>query len=245
MDKLDLDKQNNAENGEEVMLSFEEIINTASGLSEDGSPATAGRIMISEAIDEENVKNDAESDFSGAVIDFFASGGCMVLQADFEKNKTRTLEQILNICAEYMQNSGNEEWLEKKDLVTVMIPLAFYGDIAIILRDLVYFTAFNVDNGMRLIMCFNNIMTELVENDDIDYNELVARVRATEDREEEDLRDQIVATEQEIKELEEEQNVYGSSVTQKSAYNDIINKEFKGTKEEPMNSGFRFTEDEE
>lgn len=245
MDKLDLDKQNNTENGEEVMLSFEEIINAASGLSEDGSPATAGRIMISEAIDEENVKNDAESDFSGAVIDFFASGGCMVLQADFEKNKTRTLEQILDICAEYMQNSGNEEWLEKKDLIAVMIPLAFYGDIAIILRDLVYFTAFNVDNGMRLIMCFNNIMTELVENDDIDYNELVARVRANEDREEEDLRDQIAAAEQEIKELEEEQNVYGSSVTQKSSYNDIINKEFKGTKEEPMNSGFRFTEDEE
>ena len=110
MDKIDLNKHDESQQQEDVVLSFEEIINAASGLSADGQPATAGKIMISHIEDVDVVKNDMESYFGSAVIDFFASGGCMVVQADFPRKDTMFFNEIANICSTYMTQVGNEAW---------------------------------------------------------------------------------------------------------------------------------------
>ena len=239
MDNLDLNK-NNEPQQEDIVLSFEEIINAASGLSIDGQPATAGRIMISQVVEQDVIKNDMESDFGNAVIDFFASGGCMVVQADFAQKDTFCFRKIAEICSTYMTNVGNEAWHENRDLMVVMVPLAFYGDISILLQDLVYFTALNLENGgTRLIMCFNNMLTKLVENEDIDYDKIVLEARGAEMREEDDLRSQLQAAEDELKKLEDLDNDFARNVTQGFAHESLLNREFETEVEESSNSGFR------
>ena len=245
MDKLDSNNQQNMQN-EDMELTFEEIINAASGLTLDGQPATAGNIMISHAIDKDTIKNDSEASFGDAVLDFFASGGCMVVQADFSKRSTRDFERVIEICSDYMIHVGDEAWHENRDLMVIMVPLAFYGDISIVLQDLVYFTAINLDdNGTRLIMCFNNMMTRLMENEDIDYNKIALELRNEDMREEEQLREELQAAEDELKQLEESENSYASAITQGFTHENLMNRNFETYKEEPKNSGFRFSNDDD
>ena len=245
MDNLNLNKNNEPQHEEDIELSFEEIINAASGLSADGQPATAGNIMISRLVEEGVVKNDEEASFGTAVIDFFASGGCMVVQADFPMKDTKNFEKIADICSTYMTQVGNEAWHENRDLIAIMVPLAFYGDISIVLQDLVYFTAINLENnGTRLIMCFNNMMTQLVENEDIDYNKIVLEARNQEMREEDKLRNDLQMAEDKLKDLENQENSYAMNVTQGFAHQSLLNKEFETQTEESHNSPFRHSDDE-
>lgn len=246
MDKIDLTKNDNIQENENIELTFEEIINAGSGLSRDGQPASVGRIMINHALDKDTVKNDDEASFGSAIIDYFASGGCIVLQADFPMKNTRDFEHIANICSTYFENVNDEAWHENRDLMVVMIPMAFYGDIVIVLRDLVYFTSINLDNGgIRLIMCFNNTMTQLIENEDIDYNAIALEVRGEDAREEEDLQNELMMAEKELKELEEMDNEFAFGIQRNLSHETLMNKEYNTENADVANPGFRFTSDED
>lgn len=200
---------------EEFKIEYEDLILASSGILDNGSPASMATIMVDKISESGEQVADMQITMQSAVLHFFYSGGCLVAQVDFPKTATAEYNRTAYVLSTFMEKSGQPEYLKDHGFGMVIIPMAFYGQITIVAQDLVYFTGFDLPDGSkRLIMCFNDLATQVLQNDDIDYAEIEETVKQAAQREEAKLNDELNAVYAELEEVNKS-NPYQEMIDEK------------------------------
>lgn len=207
-------EQNNENN--KLTIQYEDLILVASGEMENGSPSSIAAVVIDKKNDAGEQIADMQAVLNGAVLNLFASGGCMVVQADFPKENGFEYNKAIDVLSAYLEHSQEENYLKNHGFGMTVVPMVFEGKITIVLQDLVYFTGFDLPNyEKRLILCFNDLMTEVIQTgDEIDYNDIELMVRSQIQREQRQLEDELKAVTDELEEIKK-QNPYQQMVQEK------------------------------
>lgn len=221
-------------------LTYDEILGVISGRDEVGAPNSAATLSIDEIISERDVKSINNVIFDNAEITIYTYGGCAVLEVDFPYNSLPSYKRAMALCQEWFNEIEDKEH-DNRILSLTLVPLRLLGKIFLLFRNLVYYTGNSTSNGSRLILCFDNNVTNILETEDINYREIFASVEAELTKREEDVDEQILQIEEETRKIKEE-NVYEKNIQDKYGKMDI---EITGESEEYRRPGMRFTEDEE
>jgi hypothetical protein len=235
--------KNEDEDVQNIEVTFEEIIAVASGMTEDGLPASTSSLVINNVISPDEIHSEMEVQFGETPVEIFASGGCIVMQFDFTKTHLFDFNRAMQLCSTYFENISNEEYENTRHLILTVFPFAFYGDLIIACQDLVYFTALDLpDNGKRLLLCFNNNVTQCITTDGFDYNRELVNIDNEIKREYNELVEKVADAEEEVRRLENT-NSYEEKVKSNMSYQNIMNQE--ETRTTTDNSWMRSSDDNE
>ena len=211
MAELDKKDENNQE---EITLDYHDILQIASGTDEDGNPNASAIIAIDEIEAEDQISQVINAAFEKAVIDIFASGGCVVVQADFAAESRFAYERSITVASQWMENMDSEDY-KNRLLSLVVVPMPLGGTIYLVFRGLVYFMATDIDRQTsRLILCFDNAMTQIISDDDIDINEIseLVQLELAQQEKEVDLEDMAAQEEYEKAKQEAEYQEFVNAV---------------------------------
>lgn len=234
----------NIENNEtqtEFNYTYEQLMMLASGIDEENRPVTAATLAIDKINEDGEQVEDRVVVFDNAVIDFFVSGGCLVMQVDFPANRTHIFKRAVEYISDYLDNAQDEDYAQTHAFGVVAVPMVFRGKISVVLQDLVYFTGFELPNAdKRLILCFNDLVTQVIDNgDEINYDEIESNVLAQINREQRQMEDEIAAINQEIEELSK-YNPYEENILERYTNNHENNAE----NDDSSNKWMRIAKDE-
>lgn len=198
---------------EEIHIDFADALRFASGVDQNGHANSAAVMAIQEITAVTEVKDFQSVLFGGAVLNFYASGGCTVAEVDFPMDNQFEARRATQVAAEWLANMNTEEYANKFFSLTV-VPFPLGGQISLVFFDLVYFTSYKIENGQRLILCFDNASTKAYEMN-INLEELKTLVSNELLMEERALDDEAAAIRDETRRLKEE-----------SQYDELIRKRF-------------------
>lgn len=189
---------------EELVLDYRDIIRIASGLDADGYPNASAVLAIDSIEEADQISQVASIAFGKAVIDIFANGGCAVVQADFGKDDKFAYSRAVAIAGQWMENMHQPDY-ENKLLSLVVVPMPIGGLIYIVYRGLVYFTSVDIDQQTnRLIMCFDNACTQILEDEELDINEVSNIVQAELSRQEKEAEMEYLTAQEEYEKAKQE-----------------------------------------
>ena len=250
------------DNTEEIIeVEFQDILRISSGLDESGNPRSAGTLSILEVNGLENIQTEEDADklsekdvktikevtISTSAINLFVSGGCAIVDIDLPLQSAFEYRSIVSICKNWLDNINNEKY-DNQLLSFTLVPLLLQGQISIVFHNLTYYSGISNDNGYKIILAFDNNVTDCYEIDGIDYKAIKAAVANEIKLEDEALEKEIMEAEEEIKKLERENNPYLDTINEQ--YNpdslSLANLDDENNQTETYKKyGIRFTEDDE
>lgn len=192
----------NTEEIEEVELQFEDLIILATGMGENDVPNSTALLTIEELTDKESLSKIKEVIIDEGSFAYAINGGCAVVEIIFKKQNTFQYKKTCDICETWIENSNNKEYENKIISLTVM-PTIVKGEIVISFENLVYYLGIRDKDENRIIMCFDNNLTNIFETG-LDYQNIKKQVELEDLNEERELDEKIFQTEEEIKKLEDE-----------------------------------------
>lgn len=239
-----VNKTNGTEEKETASISYEDLLMVASGTFDTGEPASIGTVVIDKLNSAGEQVPDMEILLQKSMFSFFASGGCLVVQVDFPPTGAFEYSKAIDILATYHANASDEEYVNTHVLGVIVVPMLFQGQITISLRDLVYFTGFDLPNlEKRLIMCFNDLETEVMDTSGmVDYEKLESQIKAEIQREQDKLQEEIDAVNEEL-ENEKKINPYSEALLEKYNQSPELNLEKHGEGADDSNKWFRKSKD--
>lgn len=183
-------------------ISIDDILNIASGLDEQGFPLSSAVISI----EKDNEENTRSSKGKTANIDtgefnFYIDGGCAVVQIDFPQRGMNEFKSLVKICKDWISNKSSEKYNDGM-LTTLIVPRLLKGQIVFLFQDLVYFTSIILDKSERIILCFDNTLSNVIENEGINYEEIEQAVEDELRKEEEELDREYFEVKKELEEAE-------------------------------------------
>ena len=197
-------EKKDAKNQEEVTLDYNDILQIASGIDEDGNPNASAIIAIDEIESEDQISQIINAAFEKAVIDIFANGGCVVVQADFAAESRFAYERAITVASQWMENMDSEDY-KNRLLSLVVVPMPLGGAIYLVFRGLVYFMATDIDRQTsRLVLCFDNAMTQIISDEDIDINEVSELIQLELAQQEKEVDLEYMAAQEEYEKAKQE-----------------------------------------
>jgi hypothetical protein len=211
-DKMDDDLDSEFDDEEEsyydeeentLNVTLDDILNIASGVDEDGYPFSSATISIENDNTENRTFRPKTVDITMGEFNFYIDGGCAVMQIDFPHRGMSEYKKVMHICKDWTENKYNN-YSEDVMMSTLVVPRLLKGQIVFMFQDLVYYTGIVLDNLERIILCFDNTQSNVIENENINYEEIERTVEDELRKEEEELDRQYFEVK---KELEEAENV--------------------------------------
>ncbi len=224
-----------------IELSYGDVVRIASGTNELGAPNSGAILSIDQIISEDKVNNIQNVIFKDAEINIFTSGGCVVVESLFPMDSTLEYNRAIDVCSDWLMKVYREENENNEVLTLTVAPIDLEGQIVIMFDGLVYFNGHNCQNHKKkLVLCFDNDMTNVFQADDIDYMELVKEVEHELQKEEQEMDEKIEELREEARLLNSEQNLYEKHIQEKYGNIDITIED----EEESVSSGMRFSKEE-
>ena len=180
-----------------IEINYQDILYIASGTDKDGSPLSGGTIAIDEIISDDETKT-LENAPLDCVFAIHCEGGAVVLQCDFSGNQVHEQSKVLKICQNYIDRK-NAEPTNNEVLNVVVVPLQLQGIITLFFQGLTYYTGVDLGNVKRVILVFDNLLTQVFQNPDVDIKEIQASVEAELSRQKAEIEHQIYEAQEELK----------------------------------------------
>lgn len=203
----------------EALEFFNDVIYIAGGVDDDGIPNSSAALAIDVIGESGDIETKENFMIGEGELNFFHSGGCMVVTADFKKRATVEFNGMMNVCSKWFENYRQNEvpyGEEAKESITFTVfPKLLEGTHVIVLSGLAFYMGFDSENGKRLVMCFDNVLTKIVPVD-VDYKGMLKDAEEEVRAEEEALENEFFA----LKEEEEKINNEYFTETIKSYYRD-------------------------
>lgn len=224
-------------------ITYADIIKLINGSDENGAPYSSACLAVDKIISDDETQTLSNVILKSAEINAYTEGGCCVIEAIFPPNATFERRKAYEICMEWLNQNDNENLNENDDSYNVLSllvsPLRLCGNLHMLFSNLVYCTDITLeDKRHKLIMCFDNLVTEVYQTEDIDYEALILQVEQELQYQEDETNRRIQEMKDETKQIEEEQNLYAQHI-KKQYENFEIEKE---NDEETENKGMRFTD---
>ncbi len=190
------------ENTEEsIEITPQELLAIASGKSEnEGFYRSTGNIQLDEYISEEEI-NTIESSYLNCEFNFYCEGGAIVVECDFENEFIHQASKLLELCSNYVNEKRNNPD-SSLNLTLLIVPLLLRGDLTFILMGLTYYAGIDGGATKRVILVFDNTLTNVISAEGVDYKEMQIEIESELTREEAALDKEIYETEKAIKEIE-------------------------------------------
>lgn len=205
---------NNNEDAEEIVdINYYDILAVASGLDNDGFPRSGATLTVEKVTQEDETQHIIDTAPMDCEFQIYSEGGAVVLQCDFTGQKVPEQRQILDICQRYMERK-NDNLKNGEVLSIVLVPIPLQGNISLLFQGLTYYTGIDMGASRRLILVFDNLLTNVYQTDDIDMKEIQMTVEAEIKRQQDTLDQELYEAEQELKNLEAE-NQYAAMVKDK------------------------------
>jgi PHD/YefM family antitoxin component YafN of YafNO toxin-antitoxin module len=182
----------------------------ACGRDESGLPNSTATLAVNQIESEDVAHTLSQIIISNADFQMYISGGAAAIQMDFRLAETFEYNRAIAICSEWLQNLNNPEY-DNQHLSLVVTPTVLCGEIFFMFTNLIYFMGVNIENGYRLVLVFDNNESELYTTDEVDYKAMEAAIEAELRHEEDELDNQILAIEKELKEARA-QNPYAEAI---------------------------------
>ena len=234
----ELNKNNNDNEGgkdNELNISYEDLMLVASGTDEEGKPVSIVTIAVDRIDDENEQVADNTIMLDKAVFNFYVSGGCLVAEGDFPDDGSFQYGKVIEYLSTYLDNMQDEEYAKHHVLGVVIVPMCLDGKVSVVMPDLVYFTGMDLpDSQKRLIMCFNDLQSQVVSDMDIDIEEIEKNVRAEIYREQKRTEQEIAAINKEMEDLNNA-NPYQQNIMDR--YSGIPSNSLSGNAMDDANGG--------
>lgn len=170
------------------VLTFEQIIALCSGAEPDGSPNSFGVLSVDTLLEGGETAPYSNISFGMPVITMYASGGCIVVTADFRKDNYFEYRRAYDILDEWFQKKGSEEFGDKLLTLTIS-PTLINGSLMVLFHNMVFAQGIPLPDGTtRLIMALDGNQTQMVMGTGIRMDELRAEVEEEMLRREEEQR---------------------------------------------------------
>lgn len=171
------------------------------------------------------------------VLNLYLNEGCAVVELEFEDEKLEDYQRCLDIVSQWVQTAN-----ERHVLSLLIMPTALNGQAGFMFYNPLYYLGYNdaETKKHKLVLCFNNLDTQVLENNEIDTDQIASEVESELKREEEYYHQQIQNMEEETKKINQENNIYQQYVTDKYENFDL------NKLQEPVTekSGIRFSDDD-
>ena len=184
-----------------------ELFDIASGCDREKLPYSAGGFTILDSsFDEPKIIHS--SDLENAVININATGGCAVITIDYPVSMISKWQNTYSILKEWLKdlNSSNKV---NEYFYFMVIPYILNGEIEIIFSDLCFCDAYAMGNKRRLILGFDNNATNVLLDENSDFDNYVIEMKAELKRREEEVDVELLALEEEEKELNMKMYLHG------------------------------------
>lgn len=194
-------------------LNWDDVIKIASGKDELGLPVSSASISVDEIeADEETLKTLQNIYLEGAILNIHASGGCVIITADFPQIARGSCKEVIELCNKWLENLENPDF-DNQMLYLTLVPHLLEGSVFVIFNQLVYVDSYMTDVAgvQRVIFCFDNTATMPVESEDINYRAIIAEMEAELQRRDDQLENEIQELLEQKAELEKE-NIYGDQL---------------------------------
>ncbi len=211
-------------------ISPEELLAISSGKdAEKRFYRSTGDISINEIISKEEVKTISNAPLN-CEFNFFCEGGAIVVQCDFEKEYIYQSTVLMNICKEHVTDKQNNP--NSNTVLSVMIfPILLRGDVYFTLMGLTYFCGIDLGMTKRVVLVFDNTLTQVYADNNIDFETLQLEVDAELRQEETEIEKEIYEVEQEIKETEKEIRLTKMTQSNLNSPLDLINEKIEEQEE--------------
>lgn len=186
----------------QLNINYEDLLLVSSGVDDEGVPVSLATITIDKVVGDDEQYGEKTITLDKAVMNFFYSGGCLVIQADFASDGGYEYARAVAIMQEFLENANDAEYINNHFFGVVVVPMFLAGQVTIVMQDLVYFTGMDLpDNEKRLIMCFNDLESQVVyAGESVDMKEIENSLRAQIERQIARMDDEIAAINKEIEE---------------------------------------------
>lgn len=182
------------------VLTFDQILQLASGVDANGIPNSFGALSIDTYEEGEEPVQYANVSFGAPVINIYGAGGCAVVTADFDTANLFEYRRTRDLLAEWIEKKGSPDFNNKLLSVTIF-PTATNGELMLVFHELVFAQGMPLDDNIyRIIMAFDGNQTQEITNSRINLADLNKAVEAEIARREEERREyasQNIVVEQE------------------------------------------------
>lgn len=205
------------EKDEVIELNYHDVLFVASGIDKDGNPRSGGTIAIDKVLSEDETKT-LENAPMDCVFQIHSEGGAVVLQCDFSGSQAHEQSRVLTVCQNYMDRKNQNP--ENGELLSVLVvPIPLQGNISILFQGLTYYTGIDLGKIKRVVLVFDNTLTQLFQTDDVDMKEIQMSVEAELNRQRMELENQISEAQEELK-----------KVQNNNQYEEMIQSRYSGVK---------------
>lgn len=134
-----------------------------------------------------------------ASINIFSIPGTTVVQADFKPEKKTAFTHASNFCRDWI----NFEYNGKKEyLALYLMPLVFEGQLTIRFTNMFYYDSQFNGGNLRLIMVFDDNVSLINQNEEMDFEEMFIQAEREANRELKRIDEENFALVKEIEDLE-------------------------------------------
>ena len=224
---------------ERFELPWDQLLRLINGKDINGFPLSASTLSIDEVLKEENktvtVKNTVMDE--GAVT-IYMSGGCIVAEISFDKGARAQYEAARILSEGWMKEIESPDCDEQLFSMTIT-PVLMQGTFFLVLTDLTYASGFEVKDGYRLVLAFDNERTIPVISDEIDIDAMIREIDIEMTRQMEEMRRTIAAAQPE----EEDANPYEEALREQMST--VTFDHSSDTEEQQERRGMRIAKEKE
>lgn len=171
------------------VLTFDQILQLASGVDANGIPNSFGALSIDTYEEGEEPTQYANVSFGAPTINIYGAGGCAVVTLDFDTANLFEYRRTRDLLGEWIEKKGSPDFNNKLLSVTIF-PTATNGELMLVFHELVFAQGMPLDDNIyRIIMAFDGNQTQEIMNSGINLTELNKAVEAEIARREEEIKE--------------------------------------------------------
>lgn len=209
----------------DLEMDLYDIFAVMSGKDKSGYNLTGGTIAIDEILPDKEEPDTIENAPMDCEFTVYCEGGAVVLQCDFEGQNLHEYKKVMEICDHYIKiksenPSGNEV------LSLVAVPIALDGQISILFQGLTYYTEIDLGAVKRIILVFDNTLTQTFYDESVDLREIQLSVEAELSRQRADIEQQLMDAQEEYRKVTNN-NPYEELIKESYSLDNIINDDNK------------------
>lgn len=218
-----------------------DLIRICSGRDEDQIPRSIGVFAIDSIEDDSGmIKRLKKYELPNASYSIFASGGCVVVEAEVPVDHQELAEEMVRDTKILI---NKDQFRAASEILSLsLMPVSLSGSFVLLFYGMAYIEGYsNNFETYKIIMAFDNTLSCPVYDEDVSPTEIIADIDAEIEAMNQEEEEKIAALEDEAKKLEEEY-MYQVMVQEMIMGNNSTN---KGEREEPAESGVRVAKDDE
>ena len=222
---------------ERFELPWDQLLNLINGRDINGYPLSASTLSIDEVSENKTItlKNTVMDE---GTVTLHMSGGCVVAEISFDK-KSRPQYEAARLLSESWMKDINESDRDDQMLSMTVVPVLMQGTFFLVLTDLTYAAGFEVENGYKLVLAFDNERTIPVVSDEINVESMIHEIDNEISRQMEEMR-RIIA---EAPPEEENENLYEKALQEQMST--ITFEHESDTEEQQERRGMRVVKEKE